>query len=238
MMVGDGYAGPEMTNASYKGVLFDLDDTLIDRKSAYDALYRRFYDEQPAIHNDVSWDVAREFFWSLSPWNATNARTAIEEIKRRWPGVESDPERHHRFYFETMIPLMKPLEGAVDLMDRLNGAGIPWGVVTNGDEYQHHKVESTGLKDRIPFVIASKLFGLDKPAPEIYHEAARRLGVDGTSYGELVFVGDNPYTDILGAHGVGMSTAWVKMGREYPGDAPKPDHVIEEPLGVLKLVGL
>lgn len=60
-MVGDGYAGPEMTNASYKGVLFDLDDTLIDRKSAYDALYRRFYDEQPAIHNDVSWDVAREF---------------------------------------------------------------------------------------------------------------------------------------------------------------------------------
>lgn len=227
-----------MTTPNYRAVLFDLDDTLIDRRSAYDDVYRRFYDEQPAIHTDVSWGVARDFFWSLSPWNATNAREAIVAIKRRWPAIESDPDTHHSFYFDTLIANLRLLDGSRELMDQLDRAGIPWGVVTNGDEYQLKKVEKTGLKDVIPFVLASRLFGIDKPAPEIYHEAVRRLGVNGTPYSEIVFVGDNPYTDILGAHGVGMSTAWVAMGRRYPDDAPMPDHVIEKPLDVPSLIGI
>ena len=37
---------------------------------------------------------------------------------------------------------------------------------------------------------------------------------------------DSPYTDILGAHNVGMKTAWVKMDRDYPNDAPYPDMII------------
>ena len=227
-----------MTTPKYRAVLFDLDDTLIDRRSAYDALYRVFYDQQPAINTASTWEEAREFFWSLSPWNATNARIAIRDIQKRWPGVEGDPDSFNRFYFETLIANLELLRGARELMDALNRSGIPWGVVTNGDENQIKKVSKTGLENVIPFVLASRLFGVDKPAPEIYHEAVRQLGVNGIPYSEIVFVGDNPYTDILGAHGVGMSTAWLTMGRKYPGDAPAPNHSIERPLDVLELLGI
>ena len=222
----------------FRAVLFDLDDTLLDRRSAYEHAYRRFYEEQPAINRNASWDEARAFFWSLSPNNATDPRTAIVEIMRRWPGVKSDPETHRSYYFEKIIEGMAPLPGVPDFLAALNKAKVPWGVVTNGDRYQFRKVEKTGLTDTIPFVLASQLFGVEKPGAAIYHEAVRLLGLNGTPYSQVLFAGDNPHTDIKGAHSVGMATAWMHMGRTYDFDAPRPGYVIESVVEFGPLLGL
>ena len=38
-------------------------------------------------------------------------------------------------------------------------------------------------------------------------------------------MGDNPFDDVLGAHGVGMGTVWVnRTGQEYDTTYPEPDH--------------
>ena len=227
-----------MTQMPVKAVLFDLDDTLVDRESAYNHVYRVFYDTQSAVNEETSWEEAKEFFWSLSPFNATNPRLAILDIKNRWPGVESDPETHHRFYFDRLLEGMKILPHVMELLDDLNDAGCPWGVVTNGNELQYRKISAVGLQDKTPFVLASHIFGADKPDPSIYHEAMKLLDVPDLPCSQVMFAGDNPYTDIAGAHGVGMRTAWVHMRREYPGDAPRPDltisgvHELRDLLGV------
>ena len=56
--------------------------------------------------------------------------------------------------------------------------------------------------------------------------AMKLLGMPDISHNEIVFAGDNPYTDITGANGVGMQSAWVHMGRKYPSDAPEPSLTI------------
>ena len=217
-----------MTNQKFRAALFDMDDTLIDRRTAYDDVYRLFYDRHEAIHGSTSWEDALEFFWSLSPDNATNARTAIVEIQKKWPGVSGDSDSHYEFYFSNMASMVKVLPGAVDFIDWMNSSNVNWGIVTNGDQFQHQKAKTTGVDKISPFVLASKLFGVDKPAPEVFLEAVRLLNIDGLQPEEILFVGDNPYTDIIGAHGVGMKTAWVRMGREnYPDDAPAPDYIID-----------
>lgn len=216
-----------MFSSPFKAVLFDLDDTLLDRRSAYDHAYRCFYESQPSIRESTPWREAREFFWSLSPDNATDARTAIAEIMRRWPGVKSDPDTHEREYFYHLIEGLNPLPGVQDFVSALNAAKLPWGIITNGGPLQLKKIEKVGWQKSVPVLLVSKLFGSEKPAPEIYHEAVRRLGLDGTPYDRVLFAGDNPFTDIAGARGVGMKTAWVRMGRIYPKAAPAPDHVIE-----------
>ncbi len=216
-----------MTTQIFRAALFDLDDTLVDRKSAYDNVYRVLYDRHEAIHGQTSWEDAIEFIWTLSPYNATSPREAFVEIQKRWPGVTGDPESHHQFYFTQMLKVMKMLPGAMNFVDWMNESGINWGVVTNGDQIQLQKVETTGLKGRVPFVLASKLFGVDKPAPEVFMEAVRLLDVPGIQPKEILFVGDNPYTDITGAHGVGMKTAWIRMGRKFPDDAPHPDFIVD-----------
>jgi len=216
-----------MTTQIFRAALFDLDDTLVDRKSAYDNVYRVLYDRHEAIHGQTSWEDAIEFIWTLSPYNATSPREAFVEIQKRWPGVTGDPESHHQFYFTQLLKVMKMLPGAMNFVDWMNESGINWGVVTNGDQIQLQKVETTGLKGRVPFVLASKLFGVDKPAPEVFMEAVRLLDVPGIQPKEILFVGDNPYTDITGAHGVGMKTAWIRMGRKFPDDAPHPDFIVD-----------
>jgi putative hydrolase of the HAD superfamily len=126
-----------------------------------------------------------------------------------------------------MIKLVKCFPGAMNFVDWMNASGVYWGVVTNSGKYQHQKVEAVGLTEHVPFVLASQLFGVDKPASEVFMEAVRLLNITDVRTEEILFVGDNPYTDIIGASGVGMKTAWVRMGREYPADAPHPDFIVD-----------
>lgn len=217
-----------MINQKFSAALFDMDDTLIDRHSAYGDVYRVLYDQNEAIHDSTSWKDALEYFWTLSPNNTANANTAIFEIQKKWPGVPGDSKSHYNFYFSNMVKFIKVLPGAVEFVDWMNSKSVAWGIVTNGDQFQHKKAEATGLNNKAPFVLASKIFGVDKPAPEVFLEAVRLLEIEGLKTEEILFVGDNPYTDIIGAHGVGMKTAWIRMGREqYPCDAPAPDYIVD-----------
>jgi len=216
-----------MINQKFSAALFDMDDTLIDRHSAYGDVYRVLYDQNEAIHDSTSWKDALEYFWTLSPDNTANANTAIFEIQKKWPGVPGDSKSHYNFYFSNMVKFIKVLPGAVEFVDWMNSKSVAWGVVTNGDQIQHKKAEATGLNNKAPFVLASKIFGVDKPAPEVFMEAVRLLEIEGLKTEDVLFVGDNPYTDIVGAHGVGMKTAWIRMGREYPSDAPTPDYIVD-----------
>ena len=216
-----------MINQKFSAALFDMDDTLIDRHSAYGDVYRVLYDQNEAIHDSTSWKDALEYFWTLSPDNTANANTAIFEIQKKWPGVPGDSKSHYNFYHSNMVKFIKVLHGAVEFVDWMNSKSVAWGVVTNGDQFQHKKAEATGLNNKAPFVLASKIFGVDKPAPEVFMEAVRLLEIEGLKTEDVLFVGDNPYTDIVGAHGVGMKTAWIRMGREYPSDAPTPDYIVD-----------
>ncbi|MGB1748250.1 MAG: HAD family hydrolase, partial [Dehalococcoidia bacterium] len=190
------------------------------------------------INQSTNWDEALDYFWTLSPDNATDPKEAFTAIQNKWPGVTGDPDSHYNFYFEQMVRFMQVLPGAMDFVDWMNDSEINWGIVTNGDQFQHQKAEATGLDKKAPFVLASKLFGVNKPGPEVFHEAVRLLNEDQIETGEILFVGDNPYTDIIGAHGVGMKTAWIRMDREqYPEDAPKPDYIVDHVSELKPLLG-
>ena len=66
--------------SDYKGVAFDLDDTLIDRKSAYskfiEIMLKNF-----EIFKIFSKNEAQEYFWNLSPNNSFNISKALEKIR-------------------------------------------------------------------------------------------------------------------------------------------------------------
>ena len=213
---------------NYKGFLFDLDDTLIDRKNAYEYMYKIFYDSHKEINSSLTWESAKEFFWSLSPNGAADQKKSIAAINKKWPSIPNDPVEHKRFYFETMINGLNALPNSYKFIKKISSLNIKWGIVTNGDHYQFKKIEKVGWEKIIPFLLASDIYGSKKPEPEIYHEAVRLLDIEINKYdySKILFVGDNPYTDILGAHKVGMKTAWIKMDRDYPNDAPYPDMII------------
>ena len=225
-----------------RAVLFDLDDTLLDRGTAFEATFRVFYDAQPAINSTTDWGEAIDFFWSLSPHGAIDGQDAAVLIMARWPEVELDPIEFEAWFFNMMGRQAKPIDGAMEFVKELNDIQFPWAVVTNGKKIQLVKLEHSGYADVVPFTIVSRLFGADKPDARIYFEAIRRLklsfdGIDDIQTSEILFVGDNPYTDITGAVGVGMRSAWVRVSEEYPTEAPKPDMEIGSVVELRGLLG-
>lgn len=214
-----------------RAALFDLDDTLLDRNSAFEATFKEFFDSHSVINSTIEWEEALDFFWSLSPHGTIDGQDAAVRIMERWPEIELEPVEFEAWFFNTMGRQAKPIEGAMQFVNELNDANFPWAVVTNGKKFQVIKLEHSGYADIVPFAIVSRLFGADKPDPRIYHEAVRRLKlsydrIDDIQPSEILFVGDNPYTDITGAAGVGMKTAWIRVSERYPDDAPVPDMVI------------
>ena len=201
-------------------VLFDLDDTLFDRSAAFQAVASLLFDCQPSIRTSHSKAAAVNHMIRCDRFD-----DRFERILRIWPAIEMNPTQLRTWYYRSLADALRPDELALSLLAELNREEMPWGVVTNGDAFQHTKLRLLGIRELAPFVIVSGDFGHEKPDPEIFLEALSRLGSPPPQ--KTLFVGDNVDTDIKGAQAVGMLTAWISLGRSFPTYLPFPDYHVE-----------
>src|SRR5699024_12545959 len=84
-------------------------------------------------------------------------------------------------------------------------------LLTNGSPDLHHmKVAvSPALAPYFMHIVISAAFGEVKPSEEIFNYALSLLDVDKH---DVLMVGDNPVTDILGASKVGIDSVWINHG--------------------------
>ena len=202
-----------------QAVIFDLDDTLVDRRSAFRAVAEQLYDSQPPIQEAHSLKAAVRLLIHFDTFD-----DRFDRILQTWPGIPMSASDLRVWYYEALTGALKPDELALSLLVDLNRQGAAWGIVTNGDAFQHTKLRLVGVQELAPFVIVSGDFGHEKPQPAIYIEAMKRLGEPPAC--RTLFVGDNPDTDIKGAQGVGMLTAWIHLDRRFPKYLPAPDYTL------------
>ena len=218
-----------------RAVLFDFDDTLVDTTEVLVRLDKHWYrtlprENRPATEEEF---IARMF----EPHPLTlDLRDVYVRMLDIWSGcfdsVESAVSAHSE-----VVPGMVSMDPRTQVMLRdLRSAQVPVGVVTNGPtEMQWAKVRNAGVADLVDAVVVSEEFGVNKPHPAIFNHA---LGLIGATTSETVFVGDNSETDIGGASGVGMRTAWMSHGRSWEIDSYCPTHVIENVWDVRPLLGI
>lgn len=97
-------------------------------------------------------------------------------------------------------------------------------VVSNADD-DHLMLALTenGLAQEglFEFILSSEGAQSYKPRRSIFHQAAARFGL---SPEDVLYVGDSPVADVLGARSAGMSIAWLnRLGIERPERVPEPD---------------
>jgi haloacid dehalogenase superfamily, subfamily IA, variant 1 with third motif having Dx(3-4)D or Dx(3-4)E len=204
--------------AAIKAVLFDLDNTLHDRDAAFLRWAEGFAAARlgltpatPAHAEAVAWLVARDdggygrkvpLFADLRRRHANLFPETVEEMVDAF---------HDALIAETHIE-----EETRALLARLTTAGIPFGIVTNGTARQQRKIAHRGLDRLTGCVLISDVFGAQKPDPSIFLAAAERLGIRPDAFPSVLFVGDHPEYDVLGAGRVSMKTAWLRRGRDWP----------------------
>ena len=209
----------------FRAVLFDLDDTLVDRRASFRRFAGRFYETFPSVRASHSLEETYRELLTVDKWGHVPKDEVFAEVLGVWPALGRSVEELVEFFWDELVAGMRPIDGAPEFLRELSEGGVPWGILTNGDHRQFEKITKAGMDGLAPFVIASKLFGSgkDKPDPGIFIEGLRRVR---TGAAETLFVGDNPLRDIEGARRVGMASAWLPHGRDWPEELDPPDYRI------------
>jgi FMN phosphatase YigB (HAD superfamily) len=104
-------------------------------------------------------------------------------------------------------------------------------------------LEEAGWRRHFAAVVVSQRVGFVKPRPEIFEAAARELGL--LSGPAILHVGDDLGADVVGAHGVGWRTAWIRVKPEDsplpvapPAPTARPDLAIDSVLDLEVALGL
>ena len=213
-------------------VLFDLDGTLID--SAPDlagagdvmrlarglpALGVEHF--RPMVGSGARGMVGRAF--GVGPDDASFAELRDEFLRR----YEQRMTRETRV-FAHMLPVL----------DALDAARRPWGIVTNKvRRFAEPVVRALDLSERAAALVCGDTTAHSKPHPEPLFEAARRVGMPA---GQCSYVGDD-LRDVQAGRAAGMATiaaAWGYLGEGEAIEAWGADHVIESPTQLLQLLAL
>lgn len=151
------------------GAIFDLDGTLVDSMDIWNevpkALVRRFGGTPP---EDLARDIETMSLRDASEYLIRTFRLDCtpEQVME---GVNSLVTAQYR----DTVP-MKP--GADRLLERLAALGVPCGIATASEDFRARAaMERLGLWDQFRFAVSSSQYG-SKTSPDIYLEAARRLG--------------------------------------------------------------
>jgi HAD superfamily hydrolase (TIGR01549 family) len=217
--VGPRPTGPELReDGAVSGiVLFDLDNTLIDRDRAFRRWAAQFLARRNLDPDELSWLVSADDDGKASRqafFGALKARYGLPESQDAL--VLSYQEESPGFYQPE-----PPILGAVQA---LRSAGWKTAVITNGPASQENKIRSAGLDVVLDAWCISGVEGVAKPERRIFEEAARRSGADLEGW----MVGDTPEIDIQGGITSGLRTIWMARGRPWDVVAYAPDVVADD----------
>jgi phosphoglycolate phosphatase len=140
-------------------------------------------------------------------------------------------------YYEKALLVHSTLfDGVESLLDQLDSAKMPWGIVTNKSErFTHPLTELMGLRQRAISTVSGDTTAHSKPHPEPILHAARVANIDPAF---SLYVGDD-IRDVLAGKAAGMKTVAAAYG--YCGCAEPPqewgaDYLIHSPLELLDIV--
>ncbi|NRQ38143.1 HAD-IA family hydrolase [Nonomuraea sp. NN258] len=207
-------------------VLFDLDNTLIDRLDGFRRWAAEFAAERGLAESDVSWLVETDADGSVPMdvfFGLVRARFGLPEpVDELW--------RRYRARLPYLVSC--PVE-VLDGLDRLRRAGWAVGIVTNGmADNQAGKIQRTGLAERVDGWAISGAEGVAKPDRRLFEIGARRCGARLAEGGWMV--GDDPLKDIAGGRAAGLRTIRIDRG-PAPGEE-LADHVAGNALAALGLL--
>lgn len=203
--LGDGgttvaFEGCGIASWSVTAFLFDLDGTLLD------SVYQHVLSWREALEaHDIQlsvWKIHRKIGMSGGLFTQGLLRETGRPLS---PELIAAVQEAHAEAYQRRMDQVRPLPGAQELLDHLSSVQVPWAVATSG------RTGSAAAARRfldipldIPVVTRDDVEHA-KPDPDLFTEAARRLGV---AIEEAVVVGDSVW-DLLAARraralGVGL----------------------------------
>jgi putative hydrolase of the HAD superfamily len=217
-----------------KAIIFDVDETLFDRVLAQQAVLELIvqqlpqvfggYDTQRVLAAFLESDrVTTEVFNTGAP--SEGSRDRRSKLFLQLLGAdEKDTARITELYVRDYPTIKAHVDGAIPVIKKLSQK-YKLGVVSNGfTDVQYRKLEAMGVRDLFACIVLSEEFGIRKPYPRIFQQAALLLHMQPQ---ECLYVGDSYANDVIGAKTAGMQACWLnRVGQKMPDEKIRPDFVI------------
>jgi putative hydrolase of the HAD superfamily len=120
--------------------------------------------------------------------------------------------------FELFFAARQQVDLYEDALEALTFLASRYPVValSNGNADVHR----VGLGAHFHAAVSAQAFGVSKPDPRIFHEAASRAGVTAP---EVLHIGDDAHLDVHGARAAGMQCAWInRHAQPWPEGSEPP----------------
>jgi HAD superfamily hydrolase (TIGR01509 family) len=187
-----------------EAVVFDLDGLLLETEEVWDEVR-----EELARERGGRWTEAAQ--QDMMGMSSTEWSRYMSDVL----GVPDPPERVNELVVERMaeryrssLPL---LPGAVEAVERI-ASRWPLGVASSSNRPLIDLVlELSGLAQSFQATVSSEEVARGKPAPDVYLEAARRLGVEPTHAAAI----EDSESGIRSAAGAGMRVVAIP-NRSFP----------------------
>ena len=192
-----------MPGATVRGVLFDLDGTLIDSAPDLAGAANRLRADHglPPLPYE-----------QLRPMVGSGARGMVGVAFGVAPGDERFEPLRDAFlahYAAGLLERTHPFNGVEQMLSSLEAAGLPWGIVTNkATRFTSPIVAGLGLARRAAVVVCGDTTPHAKPHPAPLLHAALAMGLPPES---VVYVGDD-LRDAQAARAAGMAMVAATWG--------------------------
>lgn len=214
----------------YKGVFFDLDGTLADTAPDLVAAANQLL---------IARNLAPQQYTVLRPHASAGARGLIGSafgIGTEHPDFIALRDEFYGYYENALLVDSVLFEGVDHLLDQLDGAKLPWGIVTNKSKrFANPLTELMGLSQRALSIVCGDTTPYSKPHPEPLLHAARIANIDPS---KSLYVGDD-LRDIVAGKAAGMQTIAAAYGYcgcdEHP-EAWGADYLVNHPRELLEII--
>lgn len=193
-------------------VVFDLDNTLIDRQRAFSEMlkeriaatlpeHKKHLKEQ-AIADILEWDnngtVSRSVSFKKYCEKYEVTCMSSEELSNYWTTISGSVV----YLFDDVRKTLEYLKDRYRLAILTNGSPIS----------QRRKLESTGILDLFELSVVSGEVGIDKPDARIFDYMCNRLNALPK---QCLYIGDNYINDVLGARNAGWNAIYLNRNHLF-----------------------
>lgn len=199
-------------------VVFDLDDTLYEEKAPKVAAECHVASRLAERLGVADTEALTEFLAAKREILRQRNLGPVRNGRRGWitavlekHSLQEDVlvERLATEYWSTLLDHVRPYADALIALPLLADRFELWIATNEHQAQQQLKLDRLGLAGYFAGVVSADQVGHEKPDPEFFAHLAEVLGKEPES---IVFVGDNPRTDIVGACRAGLRCIHFRRG--------------------------
>ncbi|MEK4737335.1 MULTISPECIES: HAD family hydrolase [Bacillus] len=189
-------------------MLFDLDDTLLDRDKAVDNLFLLVLEK---CYEDVSDTVKNNMLQKFKEYDkreyGINDKTIVlESLFDEFAPKYRLPRNYIQDFWNENFPKCFSIDQNTILFLNHIKRHFKVGIITNGStQRQKAKIMNTGLNEYFDTIIISEEVRFSKPDKRIFELALNKLNVQSE---DVLFVGDDLEKDIAGCQNANIKGIW------------------------------